>query len=102
MNTAAQGGAGNLLMMLIFAVLFIFILMSGHSQKKREQQRQAKITALQKGDQVILQGGIIGSVVGFKDHTLEVKIAEGVKITVLKSSILDTISNGSNQKGGAN
>ena len=102
MNTAAQGGAGNLLMMLIFAVLFIFILMSGRSQKKREQERQAKITALQKGDQVILQGGIIGSVVGFKDYTLEVKIAENVKVTVLKSSILDTISNGSNQKGGAN
>ena len=102
MNTAAQGGAANLFMMLIFAGLFIIILMSGRSQKKRDQERQAKVAALQKGDQVILQGGIIGSVVGFKDHTLEIKIAENVKITVLKSSILDTLSNGSNQKGGAN
>ncbi len=100
MNTAAQGGGANLFMMLIFVGLFLFILMSGRTQKKREQERQAKVNALQKGDQVILQNGIIGTVVGFYDNALEVKIAENVKITILKSGIVGFVSDATPVKQG--
>ena len=92
MNTAAQGGGANLFLMLFFAVAIIFMLMSGKGQKKREQEHQAKVAALQKGDQIVIQGGIIGTVVGFKDNTLEVKIAEGMKINILKSGVVGFIS----------
>ncbi|MBO7237826.1 MAG: preprotein translocase subunit YajC [Elusimicrobiaceae bacterium] len=104
MNTAAQGGGANMFLMLFFAAAIIFMLMSGRGQKKREEQRQAKIAALQKGDQVIIPGGIVGTVVGFKDNTLEVKIAEGVKITILKSGIVGFISDATpvTKQGGAN
>ena len=103
MNTAAQGGGANLFFMLVFAGLFLFILFSGRSQKKREQERLSKINALQKGDQVIIPGGIVGTVVGFKDNTLEVKLAENVKITILKSGIVGFISDTTPVKqGGAN
>ncbi|MBQ8843653.1 MAG: preprotein translocase subunit YajC [Elusimicrobiaceae bacterium] len=88
MNTAAQGAGSGMFMFLILAAMFIFILFSGRGQKKREQERQAKVNALQKGDGVILPGGIIGTVAGFKDNAIEVKIAENVKITVLKSGIV--------------
>ena len=91
MNTAAQGG-GNFIMMLFFVAIILFVLMSGRSQKKREAERQAKINALQKGDLIVLPGGIVGTVVGFKDNSLEVKIAENVKITVLKSGVVGFIS----------
>ena len=87
MDTAAQGG-GNFLLMVVCFVAFIFILMSGRAQKKQEAQRQEKIKALQKGDQVVIPGGIVGTVVGFKDNCLEIKIAENVKITVLKSGAI--------------
>ncbi len=90
MNTAAQG-AGNLWLMLLFAVGIIFVMISSRSQKKREEQRQSQINALQKGDQIILPGGVVGSVAGFKDNALEVKIAENVKITVLKSGIIGVL-----------
>ena len=100
MNTAAQGGGANLFMMLIFVGLFLFIWMSGRGQKKREEERQTKVAALQKGDQVILQSGIVGTVVGFHDNTLEVKIAEGVKITILKSGIVGFISDATPVKQG--
>jgi preprotein translocase subunit YajC len=100
MNAAAQGGGANLFLMLFFAVAIIFIFMSGSGQKKREQERQAKIAALQKGDQVVLQSGIVGTVVGFHDNALEVKIAENVKITVLKSGIVGFISDAAPVKQG--
>ena len=100
MNTAAQGAGANLFFMLFIFVAIIFIIMSGKGQKKREQERLAKIAALQKGDQVILQSGIVGTVVGFKDNTLEVKIAENVKITILKSGIVGFISDATPVKQG--
>lgn len=104
MNTAAQGGGGNLLFMFLLFAAIIFIMMSGRGQKKREQERQAKIAALQKGDQVVIPGGIVGTVAGFKDNAIEVKIAENVKITVLKSGIVGVISDKTpaEKQGGAN
>ena len=105
MNTAAQGGGASIFNLVIMFVVIYFIVMmfmSGRGQKKREQERQAKIAALQKGDGVILSGGIIGTVAGYKENTLEVKIAEGIKVTVLKSSIIGFVADGANTKGGAN
>lgn len=88
MNTAAQGGGSGIVMFLILLAMFVFFLFTGRGQKKREMERQAKVNALQKGDGVILPGGIVGTVAGFKDNAIEVKIAENVKITVLKSGIV--------------
>ena len=88
---------------LIIAAMFIFILFSGRGQKKREEQRMAKVNALQKGDGVILPGGVVGTVAGFKGNALEVKIAENVKITVLKSGIVGFVNDTEPAaKGGSN
>ncbi len=102
MNTAAQAGSGNLILMFMIIVFIIIIMWSGRGQKKREAERQAKVDALQKGDGVILPGGIVGTVAGFKDNAVEVKVAENVKLTVLKSGIVGFLSNTAPvNKGGA-
>lgn len=78
--------------LLLIAAMFLFVLFTGRGQKKREQERQARVNALEKGDKVVITGGIIGTVAGFKDNAIEVKIAENVKITVLKSGIAGVLS----------
>ena len=101
MNTASQG-LGNLLVMVILAVAIIAMMKSGSNQKKREAERQAKIAALQKGDRVVISGGIIGTVVGFHDHAVELKLSEGVKMTVLKSGIVGFVPDEqAHKQGGA-
>ena len=71
MNTAAaQGGGSGIFMLLVLAAMFLLILFSGRGQKKREAERMAKVNALQKGDSVILTGGIVGVVAGFKDKAI--------------------------------
>lgn len=102
MNTAQAGGGVGLFWMLLIAAMFIFVLFSGRSQKKRELERQAKVDALQKGDAVVLPGGIVGTVAGFKDKAVEVKVAEGVKLTVLKSGIVGFLNNVPETTGGNN
>ena len=87
METTAQGG-GMFFWLLLLVFGFVVIFLPARSQKKREQELMAKVNALQKGDQVIIPGGIIGTVSGFKDNAIEVKIADNVKLTVLKTAIV--------------
>ena len=102
MNTAAQAGSGNLFFMLMIIIIMVMIFWSGRGQKKRELERQAKVDALQKGDEIVLPGGVVGTVVGFKDNAVEVKVAENVKLTVLKSGIVGFLTNATPaNKGGA-
>ena len=87
METTAQGG-GMFFWFILLAFAFIVIFLPARSQKKREQELMSKVNALQKGDQIIIPGGIIGTVAGFKDNALEVKVAENVKLTVLKTAVV--------------
>ncbi len=51
------------------------------------------IEALRRGDQVITQGGIIGKVTPVReDGDLEVEIATGVKVRILKGTIAQVLS----------
>ena len=64
METTAQGG-GLFFWFILLAFAFIVIFLPARSQKKREQELMSKVNALQKGDQIIIPGGIIGTVAGF-------------------------------------
>ena len=89
-QTAQNSG---LIWMLVMAVMFVVLLvMPARSQKKRERELAQKVNALQKGDRVIIPGGIVGTVAGFKDDLLEIKIAENVKINVLKTAVVGLVS----------
>lgn len=91
METTAQGG-GMFFWFILLAFAFIVIFLPARSQKKREQELMSKVNALQKGDQIIIPGGIIGTVAGFKDNALEVKVAENVKLTVLKTAVVGLVN----------
>ena len=54
------------------------------------------LTQGQKGDKVILIGGVIGTIVGFKDNLFEIKISENTKITVLENGIVDVFKDNQN------
>lgn len=102
METTAQGG-GMFFWLLLMAVMFVvLIFLPARSQKKREQELARKVNALQKGDQVIIPGGIVGTVAGFKDDLLEIKLAENVKINVLKTAVVGLVKDlqAANNEGG--
>lgn len=101
MQTTAQGG-GMFFWLILLAFFFVFmIVLPARSQKKREQELLNKVNALQKGDQVIIPGGIIGTVAGFKDNAIEVKVAESVKLTVLKTAVVGFVNQSAANEGGS-
>ena len=91
-----EQSAGNSFLFMLVAFLCLMWFFSSRGQKKREQQRQTLIKSLQKGDKVILIGGVIGTIVGFKDNLFEIKISENTKITVLENGIVDVFKENQN------
>ena len=77
-------------LILIFAIMYFLLI---RPQQKKMKQHQNMVEALRRGDQVLTQGGIIGKVSKVKeDGEIEVEIAEGVKVRVVKSTIAQVLS----------
>lgn len=77
----------DLIMLLLIFVIMYFLLI--RPQQKKVKEHTAMLEALRRGDQVITQGGVVGKIVKVKDdaNEVEVEIADGVKVRVVKSTI---------------
>ncbi len=71
-------------LVLIF-VVFYFLLI--RPQQKKQKELQEMINGIRKSDKVITSGGLYGVVENVKEHTIVLKIAEKVKVEVLKSAV---------------
>ena len=76
----------NIIPMLGMLVLFYFILIRPNMKAKKEQDKL--MASLKSGDRVTMSSGILGTVTNLRDKDIVVvKIADNVKIEVLKSCI---------------
>jgi preprotein translocase subunit YajC len=86
---AAGGTPGGDLMaflpMVAIFVVFYFLLI--RPQQKRAKETKAMLAALQKGDEVVTAGGIVGKVAKLDEAYATVTIAPNVDITVQRSAI---------------
>ncbi|MDD7971280.1 preprotein translocase subunit YajC [Roseinatronobacter alkalisoli] len=88
------GAAGGLISIIPFVLIFVimYFLLIRPQQKKMKDHR-AMVESLRRGDQVVTQGGLIGKVTKVKeDGELEVEIADGVKVRVVKQTIATVMS----------
>ena len=86
-GTAQQSPNGLLSfvpMILIFVVMFYFMF---RSQKKQAAKRQEMIDSIVKGAEVIVAGGIHGTITAVKDKTFSVEIADKVVVEVTKAGV---------------
>ena len=71
--------------LLILAIFYFIILMP---MKKRQQKVKAFLDALKIGDRVITTGGIYGSITRLNDQSLQLQIANNVRIEVARTAIV--------------
>ncbi|WP_420325664.1 preprotein translocase subunit YajC [Mameliella sp.] len=77
-------------LILIFAIMYFLLI---RPQQKKMKEHQKMVEALRRGDQVVTQGGLIGKVAKVKDDKeIEVELAEGVKVRVVKQTIAQVLS----------
>jgi len=101
---AAGGAGGSDFLVQLFPLVLIFIvfyfLLIRPQQAKMRQQREM-LAGVKRGDRVVTGGGIIGlvtKVIG--DNELQVELAEGVRVRIIKQTITDIVTRGESVRGG--
>ena len=88
----SPGGGGFGFMFVIIATFDIFYFILIRPQQKKQKALQKTVEALKKGDRVMTSGGIFGTVSGFKDNVVILKIADDVKIELLKTAVTSVVA----------
>lgn len=89
---AGSGGPMEMLLsvapfLLIFVVMYFLII---RPQRANQKRREEMLKNVRRGDQVVTGGGILGKVTkDIDDKEVEVEIADGVKVRVLRALITD-------------
>ncbi|MDR2240205.1 MAG: preprotein translocase subunit YajC [Zoogloeaceae bacterium] len=92
----AAGDAGGTLMgmlpiILMFVVLWFLMI---RPQMKRAKEHKAMVEAMQKGDEVLINGGIAGRVTKVGEAYVGLEIAENVEISVQKNAVTTILPKG--------
>jgi preprotein translocase subunit YajC len=78
------GYIGLLPIVLMFVLLYFLMI---RPQMKRAKEAKAMIEALQKGDEVITAGGVLGRITKLSDAYVSLEIAPNTEIAVQKSAV---------------
>ena len=94
-DTAAAGPAGSgFEWVFLIGFLVIFYLMIWRPQAKRAKEHKNLLASLQKGDEVVTAGGILGKVSKVAEQYVTVEIAANTEITVQKSAVTTVLPKG--------
>jgi preprotein translocase subunit YajC len=89
MAAPAQGAPSAWVQLLPFVlVLGIFYFIILLPMRRRQQKVQSFLSALKVGDRIVTSGGIFGTITRVSDNSLQLQIADKVRIEVARSSIV--------------
>jgi preprotein translocase subunit YajC len=85
-SAPAPGGGFEsfLLIGLMFVVLYFLMI---RPQMKRAKEHKTMIEALQKGDEVVTAGGMLGRISRLSDNYVTIEIADRVEIQVQRPAV---------------
>jgi len=99
-NAYAEGAApapqdGGLMQFLpLVALLAVFYFLILRPQQKRAKEHKTLLDALQKGDEVVTIGGILGKVTKVGEDNVGVEIADNIVVQVQKPAIQNVLPKG--------
>ena len=84
---AAGGDAGfmGLLPIILMFVLLYFLMI--RPQMKRAKEAKAMVESLQKGDEVITAGGMLGKITKINEAYITLEIAASTEVSVQKAAV---------------
>ena len=92
---ASSGGALGLIGILPWIAIFvIFYFLLIRPQQRRAKMHQQMIAAVKKNDVAVTGGGLIGKVTKVEDNEIELEIASGVRVKVVKATLADVRPHG--------
>jgi preprotein translocase subunit YajC len=79
---------------LIIGIMYFLMI---RPQQKRLKDHQALIAGIRRGDTVVTSGGILGKVTKVDDQELQVEIADGVRVKVVRGTVSEVRGKGEAQ-----
>jgi preprotein translocase subunit YajC len=79
-----NGFLGFLPLLFILAIFYVIVFLPA---RRRQKKLQEMIDNLKTGDKVITSGGIYGTIVGFKEDRIQLRVAENVKIELSRNAV---------------
>jgi preprotein translocase subunit YajC len=88
-----EGGNATFIFLLqMAAIFFIFYFILIRPQRKEQERHRNMIDQLKKGDEVVTNGGIIGTVIHTQEDRLTIKTGENTRIVVERGRIARVVS----------
>ena len=85
---AQAGGAGGIMaflpLVIIMGIFYVLLILPA---QRRQKKTQEMVNALKNGDKVIAAGGLYGTIVGIEADSIQLRIADQVKVKVLRSAV---------------
>ena len=75
----------SLILPIGLVVLFYFFLI--RPQSKRQKEHKQMVNELQKGEEILTSGGILGKITSVNDDFVTLEIAKDVSLTMQKSAV---------------
>ena len=94
----ASGAAGQSETLLTFlpmiAIFVVFYFLLIRPQQKKQKEARAMLDALEKGNEVVTAGGILGRIVKLDDQYVTVEIAPNTQMVVQRGAISQLLPKG--------
>jgi preprotein translocase YajC subunit len=90
-GTAGGGFESIFLIIAMFAVLYFLMI---RPQMKRAKEHKAMVDALQKGDEVVTAGGLLGKITRVGEAYVSVEVASNVEIQVQRAAVQTVLPKG--------
>jgi preprotein translocase subunit YajC len=83
-SPADSGGFTLIMIIGMFAIMYFLMI---RPQMKRAKEQKSMIDALQKGDEVITAGGLVGKITKLGDQYMTIEIAPNTEIVVQRAAV---------------
>ena len=93
-QSAAPGGTDLMAFLPMIAIFIVFYFLLIRPQQKRAKEAKAMLEALQKGDEVVTAGGVVGKITKLTDQYASVEVAPSVEITVQRQAVAQLLPKG--------
>lgn len=90
----AAGGGGMQSIIFLFVMLGVMYFLMIRPQMKRAKEHRAMLEKLSRGDEVLTNGGVAGTVTDIGDNFVSVEIAPGVQVRVQKGAVANVLPKG--------
>jgi preprotein translocase subunit YajC len=78
----------------MIAVFAVFYFMLIRPQQKKAKESRAMLDSLEKGNEIVTSGGVVGRITRLTDQYAVVEVASGVEMTVQRGAISQLLPKG--------